>query len=137
MTPEAKRAKARELRLAGATYADIAAHVGYASRSAARGAVQQAMAEDPPDRDQVSALDNELARLDAMLTGLWAKARRGDYAAVDRVMAIDRRRAELLADETLVADKPKEATSLSDFEKRLAERRSKRTARNSGSTESG
>lgn len=137
MTPAEKRDKVRELRLAGATYTDIARVVGYRDASGARQAFQQSMTENPPDRDQVSALDSELARLDAMLTGLWAKARRGDYSAVDRVMAIDRRRAELLADETLVADKPKEATSLSDFEKRLAERRSKRTARNSGSTESG
>jgi transposase-like protein len=136
MTPEDKRARALELRLAGATYADIARAVGYADRSGARQAVQQAMAENPPDRDQVTALDTELARLDAMLTGLWPKARRGDYAAVDRVMAIDRRIAELLGEETVASRMPKETTSLSDFEKRLAERR-KRATRHSGGTQSG
>ena len=129
MTPLEKRTKARELRLAGATYADIARLVGYADRAGARNAVQQAMAEDPPDRDQVNALDNELARIDAMLTGVWAKARRGDYAAIDRVMALDRRRAELLS-EDVGGTRPKEATSLSDFEKRLAERGRKRGSSN-------
>lgn len=135
MTPTEKRAKVRELRLAGATYADIARIVGYADASGARLAYNASIAENPPDRSQVSALDTELARLDAMLTGLWTKARRGDYAAVDRVMAIDRRRAELLGQEgASTDDRPKEATSLSDFEKRLAERRQRATGPKDRST---
>lgn len=95
--PDERRAKALELHLAGATYDAIAQAVGYASRSGAHKAVQEALKDlgSPPVGTEV--LQSELARLDAMLTGLWPKARRGDVAAVDRVLKIGERRATLLA----------------------------------------
>jgi hypothetical protein len=42
------------------------------------------------------AVTVELARLDAMLLGLWGRARKGDVAAVDRVLRIGERRTQLL-----------------------------------------
>lgn len=98
MTSQAdeRRAKALELHLAGATYESIANAVGYASKSGAHKAVQEALdnlGKYGPDE----ATETELARLDAMLTGLWPKARRGDVQAIDRVLKIGERRSVLLA----------------------------------------
>lgn len=94
-----KRAKALELHLAGANYDAIASAVGYASRSGAFKAVQAALKTLGDPALTGNSLDTELARLDAMLTGLWPKARRGDVQAVDRVLKIgeQRRQIELLA----------------------------------------
>lgn len=132
-SPEQKRRKALELRLAGATYEQIAQAVGYEHRSSAHNAVKQAMEESAPSKDLLEAEDTELARLDAMLTGLWPKARRGDVTAVDRVLRIEERRSFLLArEEQRPEAKPKETTSLSDFEKRLRERQAKRPAKGPG-----
>ncbi len=122
---ETKRANALELHLAGATYDAIAKAVGYASRSGAHQAVQAALkANITPEVTE--AAKSELARLDAMLTGLWPKARRGDVAAVDRVLRIEERRAAVLARVAArdAENGPKKGTGLSDFEKRLAERQS-------------
>ncbi|MGK5171831.1 hypothetical protein [Geodermatophilus sp. CPCC 205761] len=92
-----RAAQALELHLAGAGYDRIAAVLGYANRGGAYKAVQAALAARPaaPEHSEVIAV--ELARLDALLTGLWPKARRGDVQAVDRVLKIDERRAELRA----------------------------------------
>ena len=43
-----------------------------------------------------------MARLDGMLEKLWPKARRGEVAAVDRVLKISERRAKLLGIEAPV-----------------------------------
>lgn len=82
-------AQALELYLAGASSDAIAETVGYKSGGAALEVVRQAIGDGP-----VAA---ELARLDALLTGLWANARRGDVQAVDRVLHIGDRRIKLLA----------------------------------------
>ena len=91
-----RRARALELHLAGATYDAIAKHVGYADRSGAFQAVQAALAAgvEPLDADSVTT---ELARLDALLTSVWPKARKGDLQAVDRVLKISERRTAVLA----------------------------------------
>lgn len=92
-----RKAKALELHLAGASYQTIADQLGYASKASAHKIVQQALDElGTPDLDE-SGVSTELARLDAMLTGLWPKARRGDVAAVDRVLKISERRAAIQA----------------------------------------
>jgi len=91
-----KRAKALELHLAGATYDSIAQAVGYASKSGAHKAVQEAL-DDLGNYASDDVIETELARLDAMLTGLWPKARRGDVQAVDRVLKIGERRSSLMA----------------------------------------
>lgn len=95
--PDDRRAKALELHLAGASYQTIADQLGYASKASAHKIVQQALDElGTPDVSEGGA-STELARLDAMLTGLWPKARRGDVAAVDRVLKISERRAAIQA----------------------------------------
>jgi hypothetical protein len=123
MTSQAdeRRARALELHLAGATYDAIAAAVGYASRSGAHKAVQEALDDIGrygPDENATT----ELVRLDAMLTGLWPKARRGDVQAIDRVLKIGERRAALLLSVKATDAAEPEGTALSDFERRLAER---------------
>lgn len=119
-----RRAKALELHLAGATYDAIATAVGYSGRSGAHKAVQEALGAlgDAPEATEARA--TELARLDAMLVGLWPKARRGDVAAVDRVLRIGERRSVLLvAGGGEVA--AKEGTALDEFTRRLADRQSR------------
>lgn len=118
-----KRSRALELHLAGATYDAIAEAVGYAGRSGAYKAVQEALADLGEPAATSEAAATELARLDAMLTGLWPKARRGDVQAVDRVLKISERRALLLtaASQAAPLPEPKE-TPASDFERRLRER---------------
>ena len=89
--------KALELRRMGRGYVDIASTIGI-SKSQAHRLVKQGLADA---RAQVEANANELkveeiSRLDAMLGGLWAGARSGNVAAVDRVLKIMERRAKLL-----------------------------------------
>lgn len=91
-----RRARALELHLAGATYEAIAQQVGYAHRGSAHKAVQEAL-DHLGKYGPHEAVETELARLDAMLTGLWPKARRGDVQAIDRVLKIGERRYALLA----------------------------------------
>lgn len=86
--------KAVELRLAGVSYAQIATQLDMADADEAAAVINDSftgVAESPEQARQ-----QELGRLDAMLVGLWAKARRGDVAAVDRAMRLTARRARLL-----------------------------------------
>ena len=90
-----RQRKALELRKAGATYEQIASQLSYADRSGAAAAVKagiKAIIAEPAQ--EVLAL--ELQRLDAMLLGLWTKAKSGDVAAVDRALRIMERRANFL-----------------------------------------
>ena len=93
----AKDREALELRKAGATYHQIAEKLGI-SVSGAGLCVSRAMEalrlEVKEAAEQV--LELELDRLDSMLLGLWDKARRGDTAAIDRVLKIQDRRAKYL-----------------------------------------
>ncbi len=94
----ARNERALELHLAGASYQKIATALGFASKSSAHEAVQKALASSRTvPAVPGEALATELARLDAMLVGLWAAARRGNVAAVDRVLKIGERRVQLLA----------------------------------------
>ena len=83
-----------ELRLAGASYRKIAEQLGYANPGTVHKAVCAAMAAITADTaEQLRGL--EAQRLDAMLMGLWRKARAGDVQAIDRVIRIMERRAKL------------------------------------------
>ena len=118
---EDRRRRALELHLAGATYDAIAQALGYASRSGAYKAVQEALAglgEPSAPEDEIATA---VARLDAMLTGLWAKARRGDVQAIDRVLRIEERRAVLRAMSPAQPETEQE-TPLDEFTRRLASR---------------
>lgn len=88
---------ALELRRAGQDYREIARKLG-CGKTAAHRLVTDAMQEC---RDQIAGdadelRTEELSRLDGMLAGLWQDARKGDVAAVDRVLKISERRAKLL-----------------------------------------
>lgn len=120
---EERAARALELHLAGHTYAAIAKAVGYAHKATALKAVRRALKQARTTEDMAEAAELELARLDAMLTGLWPLARRGELEAVDRVLRIDRRRGELRELLNQGAPPPSEReTGLSEFERRLRER---------------
>lgn len=86
--------KAAELRLAGVSYAQIATQLEYENADAASTAIRHVLDVVTETPEQIR--QQELGRLDAMLVGLWAKARRGDVAAVDRAMRLTARRARLL-----------------------------------------
>lgn len=83
------------LRKAGHDYDEIAARLGYRGRSGAYQAVMTALKRtvQEPSED-VRRL--EVARLDALLAGLWDAACAGKWLAVDRVLSIMARRAALL-----------------------------------------
>lgn len=123
--PDELRARALELHLAGATYQTIADQLGYASKASAHKVVREALDQlvMPEERPLDGVTDTAIARLDAMLVGLWPKARRGDVQAIDRVLKIEERRTALIA--LAQEQNPKverKETGLSDFEKRLRER---------------
>jgi len=89
--------RATELRLAGKSFRTIARELG-CTPSGAHGAVSRAL-----DRTLSSANEHaahlrevELARLDAMLTGLWDRAISGDVPAVNAALRIAERRSRLL-----------------------------------------
>ena len=90
-----RQARAINLRKAGAGYEVIARELGYAGPSGAHKAVATALRAvfREPARELV---DLELARLDALLAGLWADACKGNVAKIDRVLKIMARRAALL-----------------------------------------
>jgi hypothetical protein len=87
--------KALELRKAGVEYGEIARALGFKWKSGAFAAVKRALKEvkREPCKELITL---EAERLDKMQTALWAKAQHGDYGAVDRILNIMKRRAELL-----------------------------------------
>jgi hypothetical protein len=106
--PESKTSarilKAREreqmavkLRLSGATYEQIGHALGI-SAPAAHKAVMRSLQRtiEKTDEDVEKIRHLELQRLDAMLFGLWQKAKEGHEGSVDRVLRIMERRAKLL-----------------------------------------
>jgi hypothetical protein len=92
-----KHLRALQLHLAGATYQAIADALGYANRGGAHKAVQEALEDLAPDIQPHEA--TKIARIDAMLQGLWPKAVKGDVAAVDRVLKLEQWREQLLTGE--------------------------------------
>lgn len=89
--------QALELHIGGASCPVIAEALGL-SRSGARKAVTRALsrlvAESQYTPEQQRGL--EVARLDRLLLGVWAKAKRGDERAARLAVQIGKRRAELL-----------------------------------------
>lgn len=89
--------KALELRRMGKGYVEIAAALGIGKSQAHRlvqAGLEDARAQVASDATELRA--EEVSRLDAMLAGLWPEARKGSYAAIDRVLKIMERRAKLL-----------------------------------------
>ena len=90
-----RKARAVELAIDGASYAAIAAEVGYSHRGNAYKAVHKALAERiTAGVDELRRL--ELDRLDALQAAVWDKALAGDSAAVTTVLRIVEQRARLL-----------------------------------------
>lgn len=92
-----RQVRALELRRAGKGYAEIAASLGIGKSQAhrlVRAGLADAAAQIDAEASELKA--EEISRLDAMLTGLWPDARRGQQGAVDRVLKIMERRAKLL-----------------------------------------
>jgi len=90
-----RRGQALALRKAGSGYAAIARQLGYAGPSGAYKAIVtalRALTREPAE--ELRTL--ELARLDDLLAGLWADARKGHVLKIDRVLKIMARRAALL-----------------------------------------
>jgi hypothetical protein len=89
-----RKLQALELRKAGASYAAIAEQLGYRSGSGAHAAVKAALRDTLREpADEVRKL--ELERLDAALLAIWRRVQAGDYAAIDRLIAIVNSRAKL------------------------------------------
>ncbi len=92
-----RQRQAVELRRMGLGYEAIAAQIGIGKSQAHRlviAGMQDARAQIEAGADELRA--EELSRLDGMLQGLWPRARKGEAAAVDRVLKIGERRAKLL-----------------------------------------
>jgi hypothetical protein len=98
-------AKAFELRKAGCSYREIGSKLSM-SKQGAHKAVTRVLKElRTMTESNVNAVRTmEIERLDAMLRGLWNRAKKGEATAVDRVILIMRRRATLLG-----LDAPKES----------------------------
>jgi hypothetical protein len=94
---EAHRAKAVQLRLAGASYEQIGQQLGF-TRQHAYYLVSTAMARTRARTAETTELvrDLDLSRLDALLLGIWQTAATGNLLAIDRVLKIMERRASLL-----------------------------------------
>jgi len=110
-----RRGQALALRKAGLGYAAIARQLGYAGPSGAHKAIMTALhaVTREPARELVEL---EVARLDDLLLGLWADARKGNVAKIDRVLKIMARRAVLLGldapHRVAVTDHHKEAAAI-------------------------
>ena len=92
-----RQAAVLQLRRAGLPFSRIAEQlgisIGYANKLATRALVEYRISAHS-DAGDLTALS--LARLDGLLLVLWPKATAGNLGAVDRVLAIEQRRARLL-----------------------------------------
>lgn len=93
---EEHRARALQLRLAGATYEQIGQQLNFTRQHAyylVSTALARTRARNEETAEQMVALD--LGRLDALLLGLWQQAAQGNLLVIDRVLKIMERRARL------------------------------------------
>ena len=91
-----KERRVLELRRAGATYADIANTVGYATAQGAYLAYGRALKRTLNKAGSEEAREMELDRLDRLQIVYWEKAVKGEYHALDRVLKIMEHRAKYL-----------------------------------------
>ena len=89
--------KAIELRKAGAAYEQIGRTLGI-THEGARKAVLRALARiiDLTNETAETYRQLQLVRIDDMRKSVWAQARSGHLAAIDRVLRLDEREARLL-----------------------------------------
>lgn len=90
-----QRKKALDLHLAGLPRKKIAELVMVSDRVAAT-LIKEALAERVGDSNLSDSVATEIARIDSMISGIWAGARQGDVNKVDRVAKLMERRAKLV-----------------------------------------
>lgn len=91
------QAKALELRRMGKGVREIGELLGLSKSHAHRllvAGIESAREQVADNADELRAF--EIDRLDAMLSSIWPRARRGELPAIDRVLSIQTRRARLL-----------------------------------------
>lgn len=91
----AREAKALDLRLLGYSHERIARELGYQHRSAAKKAIDRALAAIPREA-AIQLRDIELERLDLAQRSLADKIVHGNLGAIDRLIRIMDHRAKLL-----------------------------------------
>jgi len=91
-----RRKQATNLRLAGATLEAITIQCGYSSKRVAWKDVQTGLNDLAVPSELADENQQSLARLDAMLLGLWPYATKGNDKAVGMVLRIENKRRELL-----------------------------------------
>jgi len=93
-----RRRRAVDLHLAGFVYSEIARQLGYGETKAATTAcwkdVQRGL-DDLGYKADPADIRSAIARTDALLKSVWVAARRGDLAAIDRVLKLEERRDRL------------------------------------------
>ncbi len=80
-----RRAKALELRAAGATYQIIARNLDYSSRGHAHRDIQIAL-DEIVKKPAEELLGEELNRLEKLLSGIWGEARKGEDVSKTRAV---------------------------------------------------
>jgi len=90
--------RALELKMAGATHAEIMVALGFKSVSGVHSALERALERDTSRvgsaRDEFRKIS--VARTERLLRALWPQAIKGDVGVIDRVMKIMERQARLL-----------------------------------------
>lgn len=83
-----KDVPALELRRAGVPVPKIMEQLGFRTRAQCEKAIARAMDAQGLVTDPLAVRRAELDRLDRLQSGVWAKAARGDVAAIDRVLKL-------------------------------------------------
>ena len=100
LTQKQRESKAMDLRLSGMTYGEIAAAVGYKSRTSAWRAIKRVLDRQVQRTNKAGLrlLQLELDRLDVMQAALWPKVvgKNPDARAVEACLKIMQHRARLL-----------------------------------------
>lgn len=91
---------AQQLRLAGASWEDIATALGYQSPQSASTTVKDMMNRQSVRQSAQELLGLELERLDMLQLVVWRRARQGDLKAIDAVLRIMAQRAKYMGLDT-------------------------------------
>lgn len=91
---------AQQMRIAGASWREIAEALGYSDQNSAQGAVKNARRDRSKDKETLEDIvDLELERLDMLQLICWRTAHAGDLKAVQTILAIMQMRMRLLGTE--------------------------------------
>lgn len=91
---------AQQLRMAGASWEEVAASLGYASANSAQTTVKASRRDRSQDTETLEDIvDLELQRLDMLQLICWRTAQQGDIKAVQTILAIMQLRMRMLGTE--------------------------------------